>query len=845
MEEKLTAPADFLTSGVARPAQRDLLTPLHFTHYPKSAPSAAMAEQSPRRINPGQTTSVGPGHNNPWIAIAEAKQEILELRRENQRMTQLHGSLSGGQNLPEPVMTRSRSGTESMQSCSIRMETEWRLEIERLKAEVERLRGQLEALKEASGRQREEIRDRDSALNRQSSELQKVHSELCRTKTELGQSLAELNHNRSEQDRLSLELKKLKMERREERERLEEQLERSRMEAHAMKTEREFERQEKDAAGKLEMLRIKEEFSEAQKKWKSELLELSTMHQTEVSVLKEACSDLQDKLNSSRLEVVRLETSLRQACEDQERLREELSKLGNAFDVQSATLQSLRNYIGQVTPGKCEEEKLAVVEKLEKQKESLQVTVDLLTVRLNSLNEILEMQEKEMEEKISLDPLSKDSYKGHKVLHCWREKVFALLVQLRSKDIQQRAEKHKLVTTISTLREELKQQTCQTSVLQHSLLDKNAELDLERVGKRSVEQELAQIQDENVKLRESGHEARAAFKKVLDDMTRFSLVFEARGTEVRTALSHLFTLGQRLTFAKSRVDTIQGLLMRKEALRKVQFSMKQAQPCTARSSSNNLEAELACMSAERDRLIQELKRTPSLIEAALSEAHQQFESDLRQLKAAQQQSRGEAAESGRRLQEAQRELEELTESIAQLRAELSSQEEQSARVLKEKLSETESQNAQQFREMEARLNAARREHTKAVVTLRQFERQAERERERDREIQSILNHQVKKETHDLQRRLQETDRDRNLLLATIREHGLLKQYKKARTAALKTSTALAEEPTRIGHAFTADTPPLTKDSLLCVLGDLQALSAAVTKDSDGSGEEDSHTPAPS
>ncbi|XP_072573550.1 coiled-coil alpha-helical rod protein 1 isoform X2 [Paramormyrops kingsleyae] len=738
-----------------------------------------------------------------------------------------------------------RSGAESTQSCSSRMEAEWRLETERLKAEVERLRGQLEALKEASGRQREEIRDRDSTLNRQSSELQKAHSELCRTKTELGQSVAELNHTRSEQDRLSLELKKLKKERREERERLEEQLERSRIEAHALKTEMEFERQEKDAAGKLEMLKIKEEFSEAQKKWKSELLELSTMHQTEVSDLKEACSDLQDKLNSCRLEVVQLERSLQEACEERERLREELSKLENAFDVQSATLQSLRNYIGQVTPEKCEEEKLAaVVEKLEKQKESLQVTAELLTVRLNSLNEILEMQEKEMEEKISLDPLSKVSCKGHKVLRCWREKVFALLVQLRSKDIQQRAEKHKLVTTISTLREELKQQTCQTSVLQHSLLDKNAELDLERVGKRSVEQELAQIQDENVKLRESGHEAGAAFKKVLDDITRFSLVFEAKGTEVRTALSHLFTLGQRLTFAKSRIDTIQGLLMRKEALRKVQVSMKQTQPCTARSSSNNLEAELACMSAERDRLIQELKRTPSLIEATLSEARQQFESDLRQLKAAQQQSRGEAAESGRRLQEALRELEELTESIAQLRAELSSQEEQSARVLKEKLAETESQYAQQFSEMEAQLNAARREHGKAVVTLRQFERQAERERERDREIQSIQNRQAKKEMQDLQRRLQETDRDRNLLLATIRENGLLKQYKKARTAALKSSQALGEEELQIGRAFISDTPPHMKDSLLSVLGDLQALSAAVTKDSDGSGEEDSSAHAP-
>lgn len=63
----------------------------------------------------------------------------------------------------------------------------------------------------------------------------------------------------------------MKKESQEERERLEEQLERSRMEAHALKTEMEFERQKKVAAGKLEMHKIKEEFSEAQKKWKSEV----------------------------------------------------------------------------------------------------------------------------------------------------------------------------------------------------------------------------------------------------------------------------------------------------------------------------------------------------------------------------------------------------------------------------------------------------------------------------------------------------------------------------------------------------------------------------------------------
>ncbi|KPP70862.1 hypothetical protein Z043_110270, partial [Scleropages formosus] len=283
----------------------------------------------------------------------------------------------------------------------------------------------------------------------------------------------------------------------------------------------------------------------------------------------------------------------------------------SAFDTQSATLQSLRNYIGQLTPESHKEEELAhTVQKLEREKEALQATAELLTIRLNSLNDILLMQEKEMEEKILLDPLSKPSPACHKVLRCWREKVFTLLVQLRSKEIQLRGEKDKLVTTISTLEQEVKQQTYQTSVLQCSLEDKSAELDLERVGRQTLERELAQLRDENTMLKQVYHEA------------KFSHSFDANVTEVQAAQSHLLALGQRLTFANFRIDTIQGLIMRKVALWKVQQATKQAEVVPGRSSYSDLQEELAVTCTERDWLAQELKRTPSLIEEALAEARE-------------------------------------------------------------------------------------------------------------------------------------------------------------------------------------------------------------------------------
>ena len=114
------------------------------------------------------------------------------------------------------------------------------------------------------------------------------------------------------------------------------------------------------------------------------------------------------------------------------------------------------------------------------------MTTELLNVRLNSVNDILALQEDEMMEKVSegernlnlptqrgfgfmetnsclissdivlrwvvvcvcpqagSETLLKGSSKGGRVLRCWREKVFTLLVQLRAKDLETRGEREKL-----------------------------------------------------------------------------------------------------------------------------------------------------------------------------------------------------------------------------------------------------------------------------------------------------------------------------------------------------------------------------------------------------------------
>ncbi|KAI1902693.1 hypothetical protein AGOR_G00018640 [Albula goreensis] len=813
VDEKLNAPSDFIASSMEKATQNDLIPPSHFTSCPQpttsgATPGPAVGQGSPMSwVMPTQASALNTGNTNQWLAVAQAKQEILELRRINQRLLEMRGNGSS-QWTPNPceeVASRIRSGDRNEPSHKSWVDAEWKMDTERLRAEVEKLRGQVDTLKEATGRQIEELQKRDQSLNRKSDELEQLRVELSQTKTELGHARAELGLGISEQQRLSTELERLK--------RKEEEVEAGRL--AALRTEAELHRQEMEEACRLEVLKLKEELEDTGRKRQAELQQLSVSHCAEVSSLRKTAADLQEKLNHATQEITNLERLLQQACEERDKLTEELSQVGNAYETQSVTLQRLRNYVGQLVPERQEEEKLShTVQKLEREKENLQVTAELLTVRLNSLNDILAIQEKEMGDKILSDPLSKAGPKGSRLLHCWREKVFVLLVQLRSKDIELRREKVKLLTTISTLEEEVKRQTNQASVFQHSLQDRIAELDLEKVRKETVELELVQTLDENRRLKGLREVAGSAVKTMTESVQRFSLVFEDKG----------------------RVDTIQGLMMRKEALWRVQQASKQAGPAAERSSYDSLHTELAQVCEERNNLVQELKRTPELIERALSEAQEHFDSELRQLRQSLQQSRERAllCEAGQsqaklELEEACRDVEEQKENLTQLQAQLVDQQKKSEKALQEKVSEIETRFMKQMRELESQLNTARREHTKAVVTLRQLERQAERERERTKEVQNLQNEQIQREMEELQRQIQETDRDRNLLLATVQENGLLELYKKARTTSLHKPRSLSEplqgRPSARAVASACPAKQVTKDSLRSVLDEVQALSA--------------------
>ncbi|XP_046906470.1 coiled-coil alpha-helical rod protein 1 isoform X2 [Hypomesus transpacificus] len=823
-DEKLNAPCDFVASTATRADHKDLMTPSHFT---ASFQSTSIAVPGATRA-PGTTplTWVTPAPTtqtmDPWLAINQAKQEILELRKENQRIMMLQGDESKRRHATGGCAdSRTRSGERGDTS---RWETEWRLDMERLRAESERLRGQVEALKEAAGRQREEMRDKESYLNRQSVEMEAAREELCKTKAELGIISVELNLKREEKDRVSAQLGRLERESGEEVERLNREVERSRLEAQRLTAEVE-----------AAHLKAGAEASEHASKLRRQLEESQRRQETEA------------RLCVLTQEVTQQKSSLLEVSAERDGLNEQLSQMGKDFETQSATLQSLRNYIGELSPEKGEKDQLTeTIQRLQREKEALQVTTELLNVRLNSVNDILALQEDEMMEKAGSETLLKGSSKGGRVLRCWREKVFTLLVQLRAKDLETRGEREKLHLAMSSLERQVKEEKYQAGVFQHGLQDRAAELHLERAARQVVEQDLASTQKENAELKTCCQEAGAGLSTMTEAVQRCSQVFEAKIAELESAQSRLNSHSQRLTFAKRKVDTIQGLMMRKEALRRIQQQPpKPADVVPEGSRLGDLRAELALVCEERDELAQELKRTPDLVQNALADLRERLEAQVRQLSGAVEQGRLEAQEAAagreeaeRRLLEAHAQLEEGSLRLEQLSGQLLSQRHQRDR----ELSDAEERCARLQRETETQLNTARREHSKAVVALRQVERHAEREREQERGARRLQEEHSDREISELQKRLQDMDKDRNLLLATVRERGLLSEYKRARSRALRTSTVLGEPerlpgtipPSSLGGK---DKPP-PKESLLTMLGDLQALSSSLAESSEDSAEEE-------
>ncbi|XP_029800323.1 coiled-coil alpha-helical rod protein 1 isoform X3 [Suricata suricatta] len=590
------------------------------------------------------------------------------------------------------------------------------------------------------------------------------------------------------------------------------------------------------------------DLEEVKRLHQEQLSSLTQAHQEALSSLTNKAEGLEKSLNSLETRRAGEAKELAVTQKEAELLRKELSKTQEDLEAQVALVENLRRYVGEQVPPDVQsrtwelerQELLETVQHLQEDRDGLHTTVELLQVRVQSLMHILAMQEEELARKVQPSDTLEPEFtrKCQSLLKGWREKVFALMVQLKAQELEHRRCMEQLKGQVAELQERAVAQSQEQAILQRSLQDKAAEVEVERMGAKALQIELSRAQEAQRRRQQHMATAEEQLKFVANSVSSFQTWLQSTMADVERATSRLPSLSSRVSYAVRRVHTIQGLMARKLALVQLrQESCSQPPPAT------DVNLELEQLREERNRLDTELQLSAHIIEREVGRAREQGEAERQQLSEVAQQLEQELqrtqeslASVGLQLEAARRGQQESTQEAASLRQELTQQQEIYGQALQEKVAEVETRLREQLLETERRLNEARREHGKAVVSLRQMQRKATREKERNQELRRLQDEVRKEEGLRLTQRLQELERDKNLMLQRLLA---------VLPSLLDKGKSVESGPRAPGSSAAASTSRESiKGSLSVLLDDLQGLSEAISKEEAVSQGDNQHCPPP-
>ncbi|XP_047651524.1 coiled-coil alpha-helical rod protein 1 isoform X2 [Phacochoerus africanus] len=644
------------------------------------------------------------------------------------------------------------------------------------------------------------------------------------------------------------------------------------------------------------------ELEEVQRLHQEELSSLTQAHQEALSSLTHKAGGLEKSLSS--LETRRSEEAkeLAAAQREAELLRQQLSKTQEDLEAQVTLAENLRRYVGEQVPPEVHsqtweserQELLETVQQLQEDRDGLHTTAELLQVRVQSLTHILCIQEEELARKVQPSDCLEPEFtrKCQALLKRWREKVFALMVQLKAQELEHRGCVEQLKGQVAELQERAETQGQERAILERSLQDKAAEVEVERMSAKALQMELSRSQEARRRRQQQTAEVEEQLKLVANAVSRClgwrlsGLAPEHHGRggaghgpaaqpqrppqlcrpkgphhwgwveqppdAPRPASSFPFLpsplFPTNASLCCSSTFSPPGLMARKLALAQLR-----QESCPPPPPATEMSLELEQLREERNRLDAELQLSAHIIQQEVGRAREQGEVERQKLSEVAQQLEQELqrtqeslASLGLQLEAARQGQQESTAEAAGLRQELTQQQEIYGQALQEKVAEVETRLREQLSESERRLNEARREHTKAVVSLRQMQRKATREKERNQELRRLQEEARKEEGQRLTQRLKELERDKNLMLATLQQEGLLSRYKQQRLLAVLPSLLDKGKPVESGPGnpeSSAPAPPAvarcTKESirgfsflgsLSDLLDDLQGLSEAISKE---------------
>lgn len=487
------------------------------------------------------------------------------------------------------------------------------------------------------------------------------------------------------------------------------------------------------------------------------------------------------------------ETSLDEKDAKIKILNEELKKSQNELD-------NLRQYVNNSMPtiNTCKEisrEKAKVEESLSKERhknELLNKEIEALQIRLKSLNEILTIQEAQLEPK-TLSP----NVKRGNLLNKWRTKVFELLVQLKSDELVYKKDKHVFNKTLDEMSDKLENAFSQNKIYENLIEDKKAELYVSMKDNTLLNEQLSVLLSEKQSLEtkyEKQIQCSVDLQKFVDSLMKKYQVIEDSFMQANKKLTHL---DQRIEFAKGRLDIIKALQVRKENQHKEELKrmidlssihslesnqeVKKQRHSTEKESidSNLIQDELEKVIQERNLLANKLQSDMNLMNDKLSQMKNDYEGVIHTLNVKLKEYQVENDTKTTEIEKIRQEFcnkeilfKELHQKYNNLQSQFDQLKTQLEYDFEKQFKQKELSFIEKLAQMENKLNEARREQAKAIVLMRQMERTTNRDKERMEKLHKDTEIYYKSNLDKLQVKIIALEKERNILMNTMRQNGL-------------------------------------------------------------------------
>lgn len=411
---------------------------------------------------------------------------------------------------------------------------------------------------------------------------------------------------------------------------------------------------------------------------------------------------------------------------------------------------------------------------------------------------------------------------GLRLLQSWRDKVHALLLQNAAAELASRREIEDLQVREAEIKERMEKQSVETRILQHSLEDRHAQLQLALADAEAGREEIviSRLRIEKLEAELVKRDRDAA--SVADKIQAAATTFAEKSLSVRAATGQLALLDQRISFAIDRTSTLAHVLsLQSKHQTNNQDSVDSPNAVTTAADTSDvdnrdervlavLRAELERTTKERDFLVLRTREDAETLTSRTEAARAEFAAELAfavataeklgaqvtTAEAASAAAESQVHELTARLSEAEADKEALIARTSDAEAAADKKHEAYVAALRDDYEA-------QLNDARAKSDATRIELGQITAELSAARREVQRAHDKAEADESTRCDELRTRVAELETQIRSISKDRQTLIATLQHF-----QESARLASMQNAVATdAPEPPMPSHPPKSQQPP--------------------------------------